>query len=341
MSSQPRDSFRREPFQRDPANPILTAGDLTWTANSVFNPGATRLRSGEVGLLVRVEDRRGLSSIHLARSANGRTGWKVDETPLLTPTPADFRSEWGFEDARVSFVAEIDRYVITCTAYGPAGPCVYLATSDDLSSCTDGSVVLPPEDKNAAVFPRRIGGYWMMLHRPVVMAINSCDVWISTSDDLTSWRDPQPVLLRRPIGWWDAARVGIGPPPLETEHGWLQVYHGVRTTMNGAIYRVGLSMLDLEQPWIITHRLPEWVLSPAEPYERSGDVPNVVFPCGFVEDDGQYVLYYGAADSTVCRASAPLAALIEQVLQHPVMPASISPPAHTSTPPHTPTPHGA
>jgi predicted GH43/DUF377 family glycosyl hydrolase len=305
-------------FQRDPSNPILTATDLAWPTNSVLNPGATLLRTGEVGLLVRVEDRTGLSSIHLARSPDGRTEWKVDPTPLLAPTPDDFRSEWGFEDARVSFVPEIDRFVITCTAYGSTGPCVYLATSDDLERCTDGTVVLPPEDKNAAVFPRRIGGHWMMLHRPVVMAINSCDVWISTSDDLTSWRDPQPVLLRRAIGWWDAARVGIGPPPLETEHGWLQVYHGVRTTMSGSIYRVGAAMLALEEPWIVTHRLPEWLLSPAAPYERIGDVPNVVFPCGFVRNGDEYALYYGGGDSVVCRATISLSGVIEQLLHHPM-----------------------
>lgn len=307
-------------FQRDPHNPILTVNDLSWTANSVFNPGATILRTGEVGLLIRVEDRRGLSAVHLARSKDGRTDWQVDATPLLQPNPGDFRSEWGFEDARVSFVPELDQYVVTCTAYGPTGPCVYLATSADLSSMDDGSVVMPPEDKNAAVFPRRIGGHWMMLHRPVVMVNNSCDVWISTSDDLASWRDPKPVLLRRASGWWDAVRVGIGPPPLETPHGWLQIYHGVRTTMSGAIYRVSAAMLDLEEPWVVTHRLPEWILSPEMAYERVGDVGNVVFPVGLVQRDDQIDLYYGAADSVVALATAPLQPLIDMVLEHPATP---------------------
>lgn len=307
-------------FQRDPHNPILTVNDLSWTANSVFNPGATILRTGEVGLLIRVEDRRGLSAVHLARSKDGRTDWQVDATPLLQPNPGDFRSEWGFEDARVSFVPELDQYVVTCTAYGPTGPCVYLATSADLSSMDDGSVVMPPEDKNAAVFPRRIGGHWMMLHRPVVMVNNSCDVWISTSDDLAGWRDPKPVLLRRASGWWDAVRVGIGPPPLETPHGWLQIYHGVRTTMSGAIYRVSAAMLDLEEPWVVTHRLPEWILSPEMAYERVGDVGNVVFPVGLVQRDDQIDLYYGAADSVVALATAPLQPLIDMVLEHPVTP---------------------
>ncbi len=304
-------------FLRDPHNPVLTASDVPWPINSVFNPGATTLRSGEIGLLIRVEDRRGLSSIHLARSHDGRTDWHIDTTPLLQPNAAEFWSEWGFEDARVSFVPELDQYVVTCTAYGPTGPCVYLATSTDLQHMDEGSVVLPPEDKNAAVFPRRIGGHWMMLHRPVVMANNSCDVWISTSDDLAGWREPKPVLLRRPAGWWDAARVGIGPPPLETPHGWLQIYHGVRTTMAGCIYRVGAAMLDLDEPWVVTHRLSEWLLSPEMPYERTGDVGNVVFPVGLVPRGDELDIYYGAADSVIGLATAPLQPLIDLVLDHP------------------------
>jgi predicted GH43/DUF377 family glycosyl hydrolase len=305
-------------FTRNADNPILSAADLGWEgANSVFNPGATRLRDGSIALLIRVEDRRGHSSIHVARSADGRTAWTAERSPLLAPRE-EFGCEWGFEDARVSFVPELDRYVVTCTAYGSTGPCVYLATSYDLTSLDSGSVVLPPEDKNAALLPRKIGNHWMLLHRPVVMANNSCDVWISTSDDLESWRHPQPVLLRRPAGWWDAARVGIGPPPIETTEGWLQIYHGVRSTMSGSIYRVGAAMLALDEPWRVTHRLPHWILGPDAPYERSGDVNNVVFPVGAICVDDQIDLYYGAADSVVGLATASCSAVVEQLLLHPV-----------------------
>ena len=180
----------------------------------------------------------------------------------------------------MSFVPELDQYVITCTAYGPPGPCVYLATSPDLYSLNSGHVVIPPEDKNAALFPRRIDGSWLLLHRPVVMASNSADIWVSRSEDLISWRDPQPVLLRRSGGWWDAARVGIAPPPIETSEGWLQIYHGVRNTVSGAIYRVGAALLDLDEPWVVRRRTDRWLLSPSDPWERIGDVGNVVFPCG-------------------------------------------------------------
>jgi predicted GH43/DUF377 family glycosyl hydrolase len=298
-------------FTRNELNPILTADDLPFQANVVFNPGAARLRDGQVGLLLRVEDRRGLSALHLASSPNGITDWKVDETPLLEPRPDDRWCQWGFEDARVSFVPDLDQYVITCTAYGPPGPCVYLATSPDLRSLDSGHVVIPPEDKNAALFPRRVDGAWLLLHRPVVMASNSADIWVSRSEDLISWRDPQPVLLRRTGGWWDSVRIGIGPPPIETAEGWLQIYHGVRMTVSGAIYRVGAALLDLDEPWIVRHRTDEWLLSPSDPWERVGDVANVVFPCGsIVQDDGRVDLYYGAADSVVCVASAQIEDLL-------------------------------
>jgi predicted GH43/DUF377 family glycosyl hydrolase len=301
-------------FTRNPANPILRAADLPFDANAVFNPGATLLRDGRVGLLLRVEDRRGLSSIHLATSEDGVTGWSVEKTPFLTPVPEVSAHEWGFEDARVSYVPDLDRYVVTCTAYGRPGPCVYLAVTEDFTSIEFGDVVIPPEDKNAALFPRQIDGHWLLLHRPVVMASNSADVWISRSENLESWRHPEQVLVRRPVGWWDAARVGIGPPPIETPSGWLQIYHGVRHTMSGAIYRVGAALLDLERPWIVQSRLPGWLLSPTEPYERIGDVGNVVFPCGAIVRDGRIDIYYGAADTVVCMASVMLDDLLGALL---------------------------
>lgn len=310
-------------FLRDPANPIIDVDSLGWVANSVFNPGAVVTADGDVVLLIRVEDRCGLSAIHVARSADGRTGWRVDEAPLLAPEPDQLTARWGYEDARVSWVPELDQFVITCTAYGPPGPCVLLATTSNFESLEERRVILPPEDKNAALLPRRIDGTWLLLHRPVA---RGKDIWISCSDDLWGWGRPRPVLLRRDGGWWDGARLGIGPPPIETDRGWLLLYHGVRLTMSGAIYRMGAALLDRDEPWRVTHRTDDWLLGPSEPYERVGDVPNVVFPCGVIqagnESDGDQVLhlYYGAADTTVCRASAPLDALVDYVLRTPAPP---------------------
>jgi beta-1,2-mannobiose phosphorylase / 1,2-beta-oligomannan phosphorylase len=301
-------------FVRSESNPILTARDMPMQVNSVFNPGAILLRNGQTALLLRVEDTRGLSSIHVARSTNGATDWTVDATPLLAPDPTQELWEWGFEDARVVFVQELDRYVVTCTAYGSPGACVYLATSEDLTTIDHGAVVMPPDDKNAALFPRRLDGKWLLLHRPVAM--NGADIWLSRSDDLESWRLPERMILCRERGWWDAARIGIGPPPIETDEGWIQLYHGVRVTTAGSIYRVGAALLDLEQPWKVRRQMSQWLLSPTEPYERIGDVGNVVFPCGAVQrsDRQEIDLYYGAADTVVCMATISEDSLLRALL---------------------------
>jgi predicted GH43/DUF377 family glycosyl hydrolase len=119
-------------------------------------------------------------------------------------------------------------------------------------------------------------------------------------------------------GWWDANRIGLGPPPMLTDHGWLILYHGVRTTVSGSIYRLGLAMLDRENPSLVLVRGNEWVFGPETEYERSGDVADVVFPCGWIlGDDGRTVrLYYGAADTTVCVATGDLEEIIGFLYRH-------------------------
>jgi len=127
------------------------------------------------------------------------------------------------------------------------------------------------------------------------------------------------VLQPRDGAWWDSLRIGIGPPPLWTEHGWLLLYHGVKDTVSGQLYRVGLALLDLEEPTRVLRRLPTWVLAPLADYERTGDVPNVVFPSGLLHDEAsdELRLYYGAADSSICVATARLQDLLEAVLAAP------------------------
>jgi beta-1,2-mannobiose phosphorylase / 1,2-beta-oligomannan phosphorylase len=111
----------------------------------------------------------------------------------------------------------------------------------------------------------------------------------------------------------------MGPPPIETEHGWLAVYHGVRQTVAGGLYRAGLALLDLEAPSHVLRRSEEWVLGPGADYEVSGDVPNVVFPCGLVHDQqsDKLFLYYGAADTRIGLATAPYSDVIDYLLACP------------------------
>ena len=312
-------SHKLELFERHAGNPILTAADWPGQVNAVFNPAAAEV-DGETVLLARVEDRRGISHLAVARSANGVDGWSVDPEPLLAPDEGTASEQWGFEDARVVWVDELQRWVITCTAYGPAGPGVFLATTEDFTAVERYGMVRRPEDKNAALLPHRIDGQWVLLHRPKTEADGGHGaILLSRSSDLTSWTAPEQVLAPRAGAWWDSLRIGIGPPPIQTEHGWLLIYHGVKETVGGGIYRLGLALLDLNEPTRVLRRSSAWVLAPLAAYERTGDVPNVVFPCGLVHDPGtdEVRLYYGAADTSICLATARLTELVDAVLAAP------------------------
>ena len=138
-------------------------------------------------------------------------------------------------------------------------------------------------------------------------------MWISYSPDLRHWGDHSLLLEARDGAWWDAGKIGLGPPPLETPDGWLLCYHGVHTTAGGPIYRVGLALLDLEDPRIVLRRTDEWVFGPSAPYERGGDVNKVVFPTGWVHDPVTDLIsmYYGAGDKVIGLATARLADVLE------------------------------
>lgn len=309
-----------ELFRRHPGNPILTAADWPTPVNAVFNPAAAVV-DGQTVVLARVEDRRGLSHLAVARSADGLGGWTVDPDPLLAPAPGVESEQWGFEDPRTVWVAELDRWLITCTAYGPSGPAVYLAATTDFRSVERIGIICQPEDKNAAFLPERVGGKWILFHRPTTTYEGARgEIVLSRSDDLRNWSPPEQVLQPRHGAWWDSLRIGLGPPPLRTEHGWLVLYHGVKQTVAGTIYRVGLALTDLEDPARVLHRAPQWVLGPSAPYEREGDIPNTVFPCGLVHDasTGEVRLYYGAADTTICVATARLSDLLDAVRSEPL-----------------------
>jgi predicted GH43/DUF377 family glycosyl hydrolase len=307
-----------ELFHRDPRNPLLTASDWPYPMNSVFNPAAI-LHDGETVLLCRVEDRRGISHLTVARSADGRTDWRVDPKPLIADDPADPTSCWGVEDARITYIEELGGYVIAYTSYGPGGPCVALATTEDFNSAEPFGVVMPPEDKNASLLPRRVGDHFVLFHRPVSVISARADVWLSRSADLRSWTTPEPVMQSRTGAWWDATRIGMGPPAIETPAGWLAVYHGVKQMVNTAIYRVGLVLLDIEHPTRVLRRSTNWVLAPRELYETVGDVPNVVFPTGLVHDpaNDELRMYYGAADTCIAMASARMSEVMDHLLSLP------------------------
>jgi predicted GH43/DUF377 family glycosyl hydrolase len=306
--------LKHELFRRHLDNPILSVNDWPYDANSVFNAAAAYI-DHEVVLLVRVEDFRGFSHFTVARSKDGVHNWKIDPKPTFISNSSFPEEIWGIEDPRITWVPELQSWAITYTAFSRGGPLVSLATTKDFKTFTRFGPVMTPEDKDAAIFPVRFENRWAMLHRPVAKTGGSisADIWLSFSPDLKHWGDHQQLIHAREGSWWDANKIGLSAPPLETSEGWLILYHGVRSTASGSIYRLGLALLDLNDPRKVIRRSDEWVFGPKASYEREGDVDDVVFSCGWIEKDGIVDMYYGAADSCIALASANLKDLVDYI----------------------------
>jgi predicted GH43/DUF377 family glycosyl hydrolase len=271
---------RYEPLLlRHPANPILSAKDWPYSINSVFNAGATLLADGSTLLLCRVEDRRGISHLCAARSRNGVDSWEIDSEPTLLSSPKEYPEElWGIEDPRITFVPELQQYAVTYTSYSRGGPGVSLALTKDFRSLERYGVIMPPDDKDSALLPRRIDGYWALIHRP--MTPLGSHMWISYSPDLRHWGRHRLILEARRGAW--------------------------------CLYRLGLALFELENPEKCLLRGDSWIFGPEADYERHGDVDDVVFPCGYTMDaDGDAIsIYYGAADCSIALARSSVRTLL-------------------------------
>lgn len=305
------DNTFKEIFSRYSYNPILTARDWPYPVNTVFNPAATMF-DGKVLLLARVEDRRGFSHLTKAVSEDGVSNWIIDRNPTLEPDPDYPEEAWGLEDPRITYVEELAKYAVVYTAYSESGPTVCMALTEDFVNFERIGSVMPPEDKDAALFPKKFEEKWMLIHRPIE---HGAHIWISSSENLKYWGDHRILINARNGGWWDANKVGLCAQPLETPDGWLILYHGVRQTASGAIYRLGLALLDQEDPTKVLRRSDEWIFGPKESYEKEGDVRDIVFPCGWVTDknSGKVKMYYGAADTSIALAAASISDLLTYI----------------------------
>ena len=304
-------------LKRSSKNPILTADMWPYPAHTVFNPGATKLQDGTTLLLCRVEDYRGMSHLTVARSKNGVDKWEIDDKPTMCPDPEKRPEElWGVEDPRIVFMPEHQRYFITYTAYTRSGPGVAIATTTDFHEFEYLGLVMQPDDKNAALLPRKFDDNYVLFHRPVTD--RSAGIWMAKSPDLINWGSHELLLPARRGGWWDANRIGLACPPIETKRGWLVFYHGVRNNGAGVLYRVGVALFELNDPHICLVRGTGWLFGPEEKYELEGDVGHVVFPCGCtMEDDGDTLnLYYGAADTCIAVATTTLTEVFEWLDEH-------------------------
>lgn len=260
-----------------------------------------------------MEDRQGISHLAKAISKDGVSNWIFDKSPTIQAEPDLYPEErWGIEDPRITWMEDLQKWAVTYTSFSRTGPLISLALTSDFTNYERHGPIMSPDDKDAALFPRRFNGKYMLIHRPSSDG-HKAHIWISSSTDLKSWGEHQILLNARNGGWWDADKIGLSAQPLETSDGWLILYHGVKHTAAGAIYRLGLALLALENPSKVLKRSNEWIFGPEEPYEKFGDVNDVVFPCGWILDeaDGTVRMYYGGADSCICLATANLCELLE------------------------------
>lgn len=238
-----------------------------------------------------------ISHLRLARSRDG-VHFEVEKDAALRAT--DPLEEFGVEDSRIT--ALDGRYLVNYTAVSRHGIATALATTSDFRVFERHGVIFCPENRDVTIFPAKIGGRYCALHRPVPNVIGAPSVWLAWSDNLTDWGAHRYLFGGRP-GMWDSHRIGGGAVPIKTEHGWLEIYHGVDASGQ---YALGAILLDHREPWRILGRSPEPILKPEADYEKTGFYGNVVFTCGCVARGDALRVYYGAADAVTAAADVSI-----------------------------------
>jgi predicted GH43/DUF377 family glycosyl hydrolase len=244
-----------------------------------------------------------ISHLRLARSRNG-VDFAIAPRPLLVA--ADRLESFGIEDARLTAID--GQLVLNYTAVSPHGIATALAVGPDLDHLERRGVVFAPPNRDVTIFPERLDGRYLALHRPMPESIGRPAIWLASSPDLIHWGDHRLVATARP-GAWDDLKVGGGAPPVRVAGGWLAIYHGVRS--DPLTYSLGALLLDAADPSLVLGRSRRPILAPEAPYERDGFFGNVVFTCGLVAEGDALRIYYGAADGVTAAADIPLADILE------------------------------
>lgn len=216
---------------------------------------------------------------------------------------------FGIEDCRVCCLE--DQYYLTFTAVSESGVGVGLRTTTDWVHFEEKGMILPPHNKDCAIFEEKINGLYFALHRPSSVDLGGNYIWLAQSPDGIHWGNHKCIIKTRKDNW-DSARVGAGAAPIKTDKGWLQIYHGANAEHR---YCLGALLLDLKDPSIVIARSIEPIMVPTEPYELTGFFGHVVFTNGHIlQHDGDTItVYYGAADEFVCGANFSLKEILESL----------------------------
>ncbi|MBW1961363.1 MAG: glycoside hydrolase family 130 protein [Deltaproteobacteria bacterium] len=296
-------------------NPILTKEDVPYPVETVNNAGVVK-HEGRYIMLFRSHLRNGRSIIGMAESTDGFR-FDVYPEPFLVPAkqgPFAAYEEFGVEDPRICPLN--GGYYITYSAYSKHGVRIGLARTTDFKQIERVSLITEADYRNVVIFPERFKGRYARLDRPH-SEISPWSIWVSYSPDMIHWGDSRIVI--KPLAYhWDEMKIGPGTTPVKTDKGWLNIYHGVFKTMDGAIYRLGVALHDLSDPSKTLAVADSWILQPEDPWEVTGYVHNVVFCCGAVpEEDGTIKIYWGGADTVMCAGTAKISDLIDLCIKNP------------------------
>jgi len=313
MPWQDRPEGCTAPVWRYTENPIIHRNPIPGVAR-IFNSAVVPYEDGYIGVF-RGEQVNGVPYIYLGRSVDG-IHWNFDpeKIPFVDEKGNPFMPIYAYDPRLVK--VEDTYYIIWCQdAYGAA---LGMAKTKDFQTFVRMENPFLPFNRNGVLFPRKIGGKFMLLSRPSDSGHTPFgDIYLSESPDMEYWGHHRHV-MGKASQWWQSVKIGGGAAPIETSEGWLLIYHGVTGTCNGFVYSIGGAILDREVPSKVLYRCENFLLTPEMWYEERGFVPNVCFPCATLQDGdtGRIALYYGAADSYVALAFTDVDTLVTYIKEH-------------------------
>ncbi len=302
-----------EPVWRFSGNPII-GRNVNFKAKRTYNSAVVPFQDGFAGVF-RADGRDGVARLHAGFSKDG-LHWDISTTPIQWQD--DKGNIWTPNYAYDPRVIPLDGrfYIVWCVDFG--GAALGMGVTDDFTVFTRLENPFIPFNRNGVLFPRKINGTYRMLTRPSDSGHTPFgDIYISESPDLVYWGRHRKVMSRGASGWWQDLKIGAGTV-IETDEGWLLLYHGVSRTCNGYVYSIGAAILDLDEPSRVLYRCGDALLPPEAPYETTGFVDNVVFPCAALTDTatGRIAIYYGCADTCTGIAFAEVTSLVDYIKSH-------------------------
>ncbi|MBN2510254.1 MAG: glycoside hydrolase family 130 protein, partial [Spirochaetales bacterium] len=281
MPWEDRPAGNGELMWRYSGNPV-TVWNMSRKMARVYNSAVVPFDDGFAGVF-RADHKDGRARIHRGFSKDA-IHWNIENDEIMWKDETGEVYQPGYAyDPRVVRLGDM-YYIVWCTDFG-GGAALGFGCTKDFKTFTRLENICIPFNRNGVPFPRKVNGKYLMLSRPSDSGHTPFgDIFLSESPDLVHWGRHRKVMSSGASGWWQGVKIGAGPVPIETDEGWLLLYHGVSTTCNGFVYSMGAALLDIDTPSKVLYRTKNYLLTPEEPYETAGFVPNVVFPCATLHD---------------------------------------------------------